>query len=179
VPIPRLDQRNCPHCRARTDAGDALCRACGHLLRPARQGSITRRYPVLPGLRAPGVAQPEITEERRRGPRHPVLLPVVYASDDLTFDAIARDLSLQGMFLETELLEPVGTTCTLTVLADGAPAITISAVVSRVVDAKRPSGLGLRVTSMGPEAEAWLTHVIERLEAIEVSAKSGQETGEE
>ncbi len=170
VPIPRLDQRNCPSCRARTDATDSTCRACGNPLRPPRPGSITREYVVPEALRGAARARLENAEERRRDIRHPVLLPVVYASDDLTFDAIARDLSLQGMFLETELLEPVGTSCTLTVLADGAPAITLAAVVSRVVDTQRPSGLGLRVTSMGPEAEAWLTHVIERLEAISRSA---------
>jgi hypothetical protein len=70
------------------------------------------------------------------------------------------------MFIATELLEPVGTPCRITVLLDGAPALSFSAVVTRVVEqptAGLPAGLGARFTQMSPEGERWLLRVLDRV----------------
>lgn len=167
IPAPRMDLRTCPFCRASVPVGDDRCRDCKSLLPSSRAVAVTQAHKLPEFLAAE--TKKAVTAERRREARHAVQLPVVYASDDLTFEGMALDLNRTGMFIETDLLEPVGTECTVTILADGAPAITIAAVVSRVVEGAQdkgtPAGLGLMITSMGPDAEAWLNRVVDRSDA--------------
>jgi hypothetical protein len=100
----------------------------------------------------------------------------VFQSEALTFEAVARDLSGSGMFVETDLLEPVGTECRVTLLPDGAPAISLAAVVSRVVEqanADAPAaGLGLALHPMNADSELWLRRVIGRLESAAAETES-------
>ena len=99
--------------------------------------------------------------ERRRNVRVPVEVPIIYTSDTLTFEANARDLSVGGMFVATELLDELGTRCQITVLPDGARALTMVGVVCHVVasetgEAGCPPGVGIKFESMGLDAKTWL-----------------------
>jgi hypothetical protein len=102
----------------------------------------------------------ERSGDRRAASRKSVEVAVLYLSDSLTVDAVARDLSRVGLFVETELLDPVGTLGRTTVLTDGGPAVSFSGIVRRVVEAQSPDGLppglGVMFTAMGPDAARWL-----------------------
>jgi hypothetical protein len=102
----------------------------------------------------------------RIAPRFAVELPLVYSSESLTFEAIVRDISRGGMFIASELLDPVGTPCDLTALPDGHPAMTFSGVVvhvaARAADGGRPAGLGVRFTFVSLEARRWLEILLAR-----------------
>ena len=106
---------------------------------------------------------------------------VIYSSDALSFEAVARDLSRTGMFVATELLEPAKTPCRIIVLLDGNPAVSFAAEVSRVVsedggDAS-PSGLGVRFTEMSEDAERWLVRVLERMDPEGFRAEAARTAG--
>ena len=108
--------------------------------------------------------------ERRSEFRRKIEVTVMYTSESLTFEAVARDLSRGGMFVATELLEPIGTDCRVVVLADGAPAVTFAARVAHVVDSASddsaiPAGLGIQFTELDADAEEWLRHLLARLDA--------------
>ena len=151
---PRLDKVTCPRCRALLDAALTDCPKCGHHVRAIRHRSVTRR------VKAAGL-------DRRSAPRCPVDIPLLYSSDTLTFDAVARDLSVGGIFVASQLLDPVGTRCTITVLPDGAPPVSLLGVVSRVVESEgsgedKPAGLGVRFDKLNDETERWLAVYVEQ-----------------
>src|SRR4029453_15136241 len=106
----------------------------------------------------------DLEKRARAAPRFVVDLPVIYSSDSLTFDAVVRDVSRGGMFIATELLDPVGTECNITALPDGHPAAPFSAVVVHVASTRsktgRPAGLGVKFTGSTPEARRWLEQVL-------------------
>ncbi|MDX2090594.1 MAG: FHA domain-containing protein [Kofleriaceae bacterium] len=77
---------------------------------------------------------------RRRHDRLPIELRLVYASTELEVEAVSRDLSESGVFVCSTVLEPIGTTCNITLLVDGAPAVEVRGVVRRIVE--RPERLG-------------------------------------
>jgi hypothetical protein len=96
------------------------------------------------------------------------MVPVLYMSDTLTFESNASDLSRGGMFIRTELLDPVGTQCMLTILPDGGTAVVLQAMVAHVVESRqdahgrpRNPGLGIKFSSLSPEAERWLSGALE------------------
>ena len=92
------------------------------------------------------------------------------SSSTLTLDALARDISRGGMFIETELLDPVGTPCEITALPDGHSALHLSGVVAHVTDdltratMGTVSGLGIRLLGGSPEALRWLEGLLARYE---------------
>jgi len=106
----------------------------------------------------------------RKEARYRVEVPVIYSSSTLTIDALVRDISRGGMFIASEVLDPVGTPCELTALPDGHPAMTFSGVVAHVTDAlsvSRTSGLGIRIVGGSAEALRWLENTLARFsEAI-------------
>ncbi len=55
-------------------------------------------------------------------------------SSELEIEATTRDLSTSGVFVCTQVLEPLGTTCELTLLVDGGPPVHVKGVVRRVVE---------------------------------------------
>lgn len=152
VPLPLPAEHNCPRCRARVPIESPRCPRCRYAWSGGRPAAVTRVMPVW-------------SADRRRAERRRVDVPVIYTSESLTFDATARDLSQSGMFVASELLDPVDTQCRITVLPDGGPAVVFAGVVCRVVEARDHAGqdvpgLGIRFTLMGPEAARWLGAVL-------------------
>jgi hypothetical protein len=150
----------CPECAEEVSAYDDECRACGYTWGDFRPQARTKAAPVegLQGL------QTRRTQERRGDPRHKVHLPVVYTSESLSFESHALDLSRSGVFLRSQLLEPVETQCSITMLVDGAPALTLAGKVCRVVDAnpseEQPLGLGIHFLAMSAAEQEWLEQVL-------------------
>jgi hypothetical protein len=109
-------------------------------------------------------AVPPLT--RRRHDRLPVELRVVYASGELEVEAVSRDLSESGVFVCSSVLDPIGTGCTLTILADGGPAMVMRGVVRRVVERpeRRDERIGFGVEFVGIDAQqlAWLRMLVAR-----------------
>ena len=100
----------------------------------------------------------EQREERRAEPRRPASLLVTYASESLALSGIATDLSPSGLFLETELLDTVGTEAFLR-LSDGARR-RVEAVGRVVRTTCEPGvgtpGMGLQFVELGAEAIFWI-----------------------
>lgn len=98
--------------------------------------------------------------ERRRHDRVPMELRLVYVSDELEIEASTADLSQSGVFVCTQILDPVGTLCELTILIDGGPALRVKGVVRRVVeqgnDRGEPPGLGVELRDLGDKERAWI-----------------------
>ena len=70
------------------------------------------------------------------------------------------------MFVCTQVLEPIGTECQLTILLDGSPPIEVRGVVRRVVereDADDSIGLGVEFVAIGPTERAWIRAVVDRM----------------
>jgi hypothetical protein len=69
------------------------------------------------------------------------------------------------VFVCTQVLDPIGTKCTLTFLVDGGPPLKLDGVVRRVVqheDADH-SGLGVEFSRVGEQEKTWLDALIARL----------------
>lgn len=151
--FPTYGQLNCPHCGKSVSAEAEHCTHCGTKFPPGRPMSITQRIQFK-------------AIDRRQEVRCNVEVPVLYSSENLTFEAVARDLSHGGMFIATELLDPIGTSCKITVLPDGRPAVCFAGIVCHVVETEtgaggRPPGIGIRFSMMGKDAETWLKEALE------------------
>ncbi|HEU5059019.1 MAG TPA: FHA domain-containing protein, partial [Kofleriaceae bacterium] len=150
----RLDELRidiCARCHARMAPGDDDCPACGYSW-PAGHPS-ARTQEVLLEVAA------------RKEPRYAVSVPVIYSSATLTIHAIVRDLSRGGMFIETQVLDPVGTPCEVTALPNGHAAMRLNGVVAHVAgDATiaHLSGLGIEIVGGAPEALRWLERTVAR-----------------
>lgn len=138
--------QTCPACRAQVLVTEESCPQCGYRWPPGRPTSVTREIPVR--------------EERRRDPRVPVEMPVLYNSETLTCDAVASDLSRGGVFIVTELLDEANTPCRVTLLPDGGHAVTVAGHVRRVVAPGSvegcPPGMGIEFNELTPDSEQWL-----------------------
>ena len=116
-----------------------------------------RRAPALPALRGPGAASDDdecptasisgTLPRRCRAPTcaqpdqppSPSIGPASSSasstrSSELEIEATSRDLCESGVFVCTQVLEPIGTECQLTILPDGSPPIAVRGVVRRVVE---------------------------------------------
>ena len=152
--LPAIDFRNCPNCREIVASSSEVCTGCDYRWPYGRPSSVTQRIKLA-------------AIDRRVAERRPVEIPILYASETLTLDTVARDLSPGGMFVGSELLDPVETICRITVLPDGAPAVTLKGIVCHVVQADlgeggKPPGFGVRFTELSPEAERWLAAALTR-----------------
>ena len=104
--------------------------------------------------------------DRRRHDRQPIELPLVYTSSELEIEALSRDLSESGVFVCTQLLDPIGTECQLTILVDGGPPLAVRGVVRRVVEREvdgDPIGLGVEFVGLGERQLTWIRTTIERM----------------
>lgn len=100
-----------------------------------------------------GPGAPPLTH--RRHERLPIELRVVYTSKELEVEAVSRNLSESGVFICSSVLDPIGTTCTLTLLVEGGPSVVVRGVVRRIVDrAERRDGpIGFGVEFVGVDAQ--------------------------
>ena len=117
--------------------------------------------------------------ERRRDVRRSIEIPLVYSSAELEIEVTTRDLSLSGVFVRSDVLDPVGTSCELEILIDGGPPIHVRGIVRRVVEVehvgKEPVGLGIEFIELGAVEKQWIESAIERLSetaAIKISDPS-------
>jgi hypothetical protein len=108
--------------------------------------------------------RPARGRERRRHPRHTLELPVRYESEALQVDAVSLNLSASGVFIQTPILDEVGTRCRLTLMSAGASGgLHLFGQVRRVVDnprAPEPLGLGIEFSDLEASARRWLESTI-------------------
>ena len=163
-------------------------------LRATAEMPVTKPPPMMAHQRCPRCAEPvsELDEEcpnckfhwgsfrpmthtdvrpnplnRRRHDRRSVELHLVYSSSELEIEAMSRDLSESGVFVCTNVLDPIGTECELTVLVDGGPPLGVRGVVRRVVEREvngEPIGLGVEFVNLRENDLAWIQAVIARIE---------------
>jgi len=151
---PSIEFHTCPRCRTRVDFNDAQCGTCGYAWSEKHPSAVTARITRQDfGPPPSGEVVPLVAE-----------VPVVYASDELTLDAIVNDLDLSRAFVPSALLDPNNTSCELTLLPEGIHAMTLSGVVASVraiADANGPAGMTVRFTDVPPGARDWIQRWIE------------------
>lgn len=148
VPKPADANQRCPSCSAPVRDTDAECAVCGF-----RWGT----RPATPTLNP---------LDRRRHDRHSMELRLIYVSSELEIEATTLDLSHSGVFVRTQILDPVGTDCRLTILIDGGPALEVNGVVRRVVshnERGEPVGLGVELSDLGKAEREWIDVVLARM----------------
>ncbi|MBA3500820.1 MAG: FHA domain-containing protein [Myxococcota bacterium] len=150
VTSPPATQQRCPNCGSAVTELDDECKTCRYSWGGFRAAS---RTDVRKGV------------SKRRHDRLPAELQIVYVSNELEIEATSRDLSASGIFVCTQVLDPVGTKCTLTFLVDGGPPLKFDGVVRRVVEHEdeEHSGLGVEFSRVGPQEKSWLDALIARL----------------
>lgn len=158
--LAEIERHTCPRCRTVISFGSDNCDRCGYTWPAGHPSSVTQEIVI-----------DRVT--KRKDPRYSVEVPVIYVSAALTVEAVVRDLSRGGMFIATDLLDPVGTPCELTVLPDGYAAMTFSGMVAHVAaDASRgrgETGLGIRFVSGTDDGLEWLERTISRYGAAIVT----------
>lgn len=166
LPLPDLIARTCPDCRAEVPMAQQQCHRCGYKWQ--LRGPLSKTQPIIiSALSELGLDQDahDRAMERRAADRVSVEVPIIYHSDNLTFDARAQNLSRAGMFIASDLLDAKGTACALRVLPDGHPAISIGGVVKHVVTSANAEkdqipGMGIRFQKMSRGALSWIWSVI-------------------
>ena len=150
VTTPPTAQQRCPNCGSAVTDLDDECKTCRYSWGGFRAAS---RTDVRKGV------------SKRRHDRLPVELQIVYVSSELEIEATSRDLSPGGIFVCTQVLDPIGTKCTLTFLVDGGPPLKLDGVVRRVVEHEdaEHSGLGVEFSRVGEQEKTWLDALIARL----------------
>ncbi len=152
-PVLSAHQR-CPRCSAAVSELDEECSTCGFQWGSFRS---TSRTDVRPN-----------PLNRRRFDRQPIELHLVYTSSELEIEAMSRDLSESGVFVCSQVLDPIGTECELRILVDGGPAIDVRGVVRRVVEREvdgEPIGLGVEFVGLGEQQRSWIRTTIDRMNA--------------
>lgn len=89
----------------------------------------------------------------------PASIVVHYMSDSLALAGVATNLSRSGLFVESELLDVVGTKADIS-LSDGARQWKAARgeVVRVVMDEDGAPGMGIRFLQLGPGASSWIGH---------------------
>lgn len=160
---PSPTQHTCPQCRKFIPIEQEQCSSCGYQWPSGRSTSTTQRIKLDPASRAKFSLA---SIDRRQDPRMPVQIPVIYSSGTLSFEAEARDLSRGGIYIASELLDELETECTVTLLPDGAAAMSFPGVVRHVVEADgsqggRPPGIGIQFTEISDQNRKWLLGLLE------------------
>jgi hypothetical protein len=149
--------QRCPRCAAPVTELDDECSSCQFNWGNFRATTPTDVRPTPASI------------TRRRHDRHQVSLRLVYASSELEIEALTRDLSESGVFVCSQVLDPVGTKCMLTILLDGAPPLRIQGIVRRVIEHVEESveetGLGVQFLNVGHSELAWIRAVLARSSA--------------
>jgi hypothetical protein len=142
---PAIEFHTCPKCRTRVDFGASVCDSCGYVWSASHPSAVTGRIT----LQNVGVDLAMMALE----------VPVVYSSEELTLDAVVADLGGHRAFVPSPLLDPVGTSCELTLLPDGIHAMNVSGVVASVratADAAGPGGMEVRFTDVPATVRNWI-----------------------
>jgi pSer/pThr/pTyr-binding forkhead associated (FHA) protein len=140
---PSIEFHTCPKCRKRVDFGASVCDGCGYEWSGSNPSAVTGRITLQ------NVGAEVLIGE----------VPVVYSSEELTLDAVVVDLGANRAFVPSPLLDPVGTSCELTLLPDGNSAMNLSGVVASVralADARGPAGMEVRFTDVPAAVRAWI-----------------------
>ncbi len=137
----------------------------GEFTEPGVDGWRRRRLTeeVLLPSRLAEIRIPPVEVTPRKSPRFPVAVPVIYSSETLIIDAVVRDLSRGGMFIATDVLDPIGTPCDVTALPEGRPGLRFAGVVAHVADDASPvrvHGLGIQLVRGSADAMSWLEETI-------------------
>jgi hypothetical protein len=153
-PAPQSAHQRCPRCAAPVSNTDEECAQCKF-----RWGSFRpmARTDVRPN-----------PLNRRRHDRQVIELHLVYTSSELEIEALSRDLSESGVFVCSQVLDPIGTECQLKILPDGGPAIDVRGVVRRGVEREvegDPIGLGVEFVELREPQLSWIRATIEKMEA--------------
>ncbi len=175
IPLPTLESQTCPRCRAKVPISSDDCPSCGYQWPTGRPVSVTQRIDVR-AVKERLARSKRAGPERREHPRVVIDLPVIYDSEALTFDATCRDISFGGLFVNTELLDDIGTLCTVTILPDGAAALPLHGEVTRIVRTRAGAiipGMGVRFTSLGIEARVWLTALFRQVAGVGKGERPG------
>jgi pSer/pThr/pTyr-binding forkhead associated (FHA) protein len=152
-PPPMSANQRCPRCAAPVNLEDDECATCKFRWADFRPMSRTdvRPNPL----------------NRRRHDRQAVELSLVYSSSELEIEATSRDLSESGVFVCSQVLDPIGTECELTILVDGGPPLNVRGVVRRVVEREtldgEPIGIGVEFVQVGEAELAWIRTVVSRM----------------
>ncbi len=140
-----IEFHTCPQCRIEVAFGKSQCDGCGYAWAPSAPSAVTGRE-TMRDMLADGAPVP--TE-----------VPVVYSSDELTIDSVVVDLRPNGAFVPSELLDPAGGRCELTLLPDGIFAMVVAGKVISVrpiADAKGPAGMEVRFEDVSAQVRVWL-----------------------
>jgi pSer/pThr/pTyr-binding forkhead associated (FHA) protein len=139
-----IEFHNCPKCREKIAFASGQCSKCGYAWSSQHPSAVTSRVTM---------------RDMGKEPPTPQSVPVVYASEELTIDAVVTLMRADGAFVPSELLDPVGTTCELTLLPDGIFAMSVGGTVKSVkaiADATGPAGMHVTFADVPPTARAWL-----------------------
>ncbi len=173
LPLPDLVKRTCPDCRTQVPVTQQQCHQCGYKWR--LRGPLSKTQPInissLSDLRFDEELNGDLAgdldgdSDRRTADRVDIVVPIIYHSENLTFDAKAQNLSRTGVFIASDLLDAKSTLCTLRVLPDGHSAISIGGVVKRVITSANAEkdqvpGMGIRFQKMSRGAISWIWSVV-------------------
>jgi len=174
LPLPDLVKRTCPDCRTQVPMTQQQCHQCGYKWR--LRGPLSKTQPInissLSDLRFDEELNGDLAgdlngdPDRRAANRVDIVVPIIYHSENLTFDAKAQNLSRTGVFIASDLLDAKSTLCTLRVLPDGHSAISIGGVVKHVVTSANAEkdqvpGMGIRFQKMSRGAISWIWSVVD------------------
>jgi hypothetical protein len=146
-PVPhgtRVAFHTCPTCRTRVEFHIRICPSCSHVWGPER-----------PSARLGQVTSPNFADDIPM----PVSVMAIYASEVMTLDVVVTELSIEGVFIPTELLDAPGTDCEITLLPDGQAPLQLRGAVAaaRAPGPKHgPSGLEVRFTEMSGGVRLWI-----------------------
>jgi len=146
-PIAIVGHKRCPRCGSDVSDLDDECASCGFAW-----GSFDEPEP-----------DDAVVASLRRHPRRPIAVELRYVSSELEIEVISRDLSESGVFVCSQVLDPVGTECHLTLDLAVGP-LDAHGVVRRVVEhgtaGDHPVGLGVEFIDLGRPERAWLRDLI-------------------
>jgi FHA domain/PilZ domain len=141
IPTPPPTLLTCSECWTEIPAGMEVCPSC-----------------EPQAIRAPD-------DERRRTPRVPVQIPVIYISGSQSFHGVVRDLGLGGVFIASHRWDPEVTSCQLTLFPGEEQTISISGVVRHAESfdpqTRRLPGLGIKFTDVPEASLSWLQETVD------------------
>ncbi len=105
-------------------------------------------------------------EERRRGERVELKIPVDYSAVDAFFAEFSANINEGGMFIETDSPAEPGTHVQLQLRLPGLDEpVTLSGIVARSSDGKQnsPAGIGIEFLEIDPEVRDTINRIVRKL----------------